>query len=179
VTWFVGKIRPESRVDDNLVEKASKFLGWWLVAYLYLRFWDAFAMTYTHQPGKQEGLSILTGGPLSFNFWMGEILLGVVVPMVILLSARLRQNKFLRGSALLLIVGGVVAYRWGTNLVGQLIVQPPSPVVDTPLFANYFPSTLEFMVAGGIIAFGLFAFTIGVRYLNVINHTAPEHAATD
>jgi Ni/Fe-hydrogenase subunit HybB-like protein len=179
VTWLVGMIRPETQINDNLLEKASKFLGWWLVAYLYLRFWDAFAMTYTHQPGKQEGLGILTSGPLSFNFWMGEILLGIIVPIVILLSSRLRENKLLRGAALLMIVSGVVAYRWDTNLVGQLIVQPPSPVIDVPLFAHYFPSTLEFMVAAGIIAFGLFAFTLGVRYLNIIDHSTPEHAAAD
>ena len=179
ITWLVGKMDSSSTVNDQLIEKVSKFLGWWLVAYLYLRFWDAFAMTYTHQPGKQEGLSLLTSGPLSFNFWVGEILLGIVIPVVILLSSRLRSNKLLRGGALLLVVGGVVAYRWDTNLVGQLIVQTPFAASEAPLYANYLPAPIEIIVALGILAFGMFAITIGVRYLKIIDHSTPEHAATD
>ena len=179
ITWLVGKMDSRSTVNDQLIERVSKFLGWWLVAYLYLRFWDAFAMTYTHQPGKQEGLSLLTSGPLSFNFWVGEILLGIVIPAVILLSSRLRSNKLLRGSALLLVVGGVVAYRWDTNLVGQLIVQTPFAASEAPLYANYLPAPIEIIVALGILAFGMFAITIGVRYLKIIDHSTPEHAATD
>lgn len=179
VSWLVGKIHSESVVNDNLIEKASKFLGWWMVAYLYLRFWDAFAMTYTHQPGKQEGLSLLTSGPLSFNFWVGEILLGAVIPAVILLSAKLRSNKILRGSALALIVGGVIAYRWDTNLVGQLIVQTPFAASEAPLYTRYLPAPIEIVVALGIIGFGMFAITMGVRYLRIIDHSQADHAATD
>ena len=179
VSWLVGKIHSESVVNDALIEKVSKFLGWWLVVYLYLRFWDAFAMTYTHQPGKQEGLNLLTSGPLAFNFWVGEILLGVVIPVVILLSGKLRSNKLLRGGALALVVGGVIAYRWDTNLVGQLIVQPPFAAAEAPLYTRYLPAPLEIVVALGIIGFGMFAITMGVRYLRIIDHSPAEHAATD
>jgi Ni/Fe-hydrogenase subunit HybB-like protein len=179
VTWLAGKLDPGSFVNDRLIDKVSKFLGWWLVAYLYLRFWDAFAMTYTHQPGKQEGLNILTSGPLSFNFWVGEILLGMVIPIVILLSRKLRSNKLFRAGALLLIVGGVVAYRWDTNLVGQMVVQTPFAAAEAPLYTSYLPAPIEVVVALGIIAFGMFAITLGIRYLKIIDHSTPEHAATD
>ena len=180
VTWIVGKLDSTSVVNDTLIEKASKFLGWWLVAYLYLRFWDAFAMTYTHQPGKQEGLNILTSGPLALNFWLGEILLGVVIPVIILLSSKLRTNQVFRSIALMLVVGGVIAYRWDTNLVGQLIVQTPFASIDTPLYTTYMPAPLEIGVAVGIVAFGIFAISLGVRYLKIIDHSVSgEHAATD
>ena len=49
-------------------------LDWSLVIYLYFRFWYAFSMTYTYEPGRSEGLTLLTKGPLAFNFWAGEIL---------------------------------------------------------------------------------------------------------
>ena len=29
-----------------------------MVVYLYFRFWDAFAMTYTYLPGRSEGLAL-------------------------------------------------------------------------------------------------------------------------
>lgn len=169
-TWLSGRLNPNIKVQDDLLDKVSRFLGWWLVGYLYLRFWDAFSMTYTFQPGRAEGLNLLTQGPLSFNFWFGEILLGTVIPMVILLSKRLRENRLNRALALLLIVGGVVAYRWDTTLVGQLIVQTPMPSTSTPLFTSYFPSLVEFAVGAGIVSFGLLAFTLGVKYFKVVNH---------
>jgi Ni/Fe-hydrogenase subunit HybB-like protein len=169
-TWVSGRLNSKIIVREDLLDKASRFLGWWLVGYLYLRFWDAFSMTYTFQPGRVEGLNLLTQGPLSFNFWFGEILLGAVVPMIILLSSRLRNNRLLRALALILVVGGVVAYRWDTTLVGQLIVQTPMSLDTAPLFTTYFPSLIEYAVGLGIIAFGFLAFSLGVKYLEVIKH---------
>lgn len=177
-TWIVGQINKEAAVREELLDKISRFLGWWLVGYLYLRFWDVFAMTYTPQPGREEGLSILTQGPLSFNFWFGEILLGALFPMIVLLSSRLRGNRLLRAAALTSVVGGVIAYRWDTNLVGQMIVQTPLSSNAAPLYTSYFPSMIEIISAAGIVSFGLLLFTIGVKYLRVVDHQPePVHAA--
>ena len=169
-TWVVSRLNRNITIKEELLDKTSRFLGWWLVGYLYLRFWDVFSMTYTFQPGRAEGLNLLTQGPLSFNFWFGEIFLGIAFPLVILLSTMLRSNKILRALALISIVGGVVAYRWDTNLVGQLIVQTPFSIDSAPLFTNYFPSIVEFVSAAGIIAFGMLAFTLGVKHLKVVDH---------
>jgi Ni/Fe-hydrogenase subunit HybB-like protein len=180
-TWIVGRLQPESNVRIDLINKVSKFLGWWLVAYLYLRFWDVFAMTYTYQPGREEGLSLLTQGPLAVNFWFGEIILGTLIPIVILLSDRLRKNPITRTAALGLIVGGVVAYRWDTNMVGQLVVQTPIPLNNPPVYTQYFPSMVEIAAAVGILAIGLMIFTLGAKYLKIVDHNPePElHGATD
>ncbi|NIV15915.1 MAG: hypothetical protein GWN62_33055, partial [Aliifodinibius sp.] len=159
-TWIVGKLQPESNVREDLLDKVSRFLGWWLVGYLYLRFWDTFAMTYTHQPGREEGLTLLTDGPLAVNFWFGEILLGIIVPLIILLNNRLRQIPFTRTLAYILIVGGVIAYRWDINLVGQLIVQAPIQMEDALLFTSYTPAMIEIVVSIGIVAIGLMLFTL-------------------
>lgn len=171
-TWIVGKLQPASHVREDLLDKVSRFLGWWLVGYLYLRFWDAFAMTYTHQPGREEGLSLLTNGPLAVNFWIGELLLGVLVPLIILLNNRLRTTPFTRTLAYILIVGGVIAYRWDINLVGQLIVQTPIQMKDSLLFTSYSPATIEIIVAVGIVAIGLMLFTLGAKYLRIVDHNA-------
>jgi molybdopterin-containing oxidoreductase family membrane subunit len=167
-TIIVGYLKPEVRVKEELIQKVTRFLGWMLVAYLYMRFWDMFAMTYTPQPGRLEGLSLLTAGPLSFNLWFGEILVGALVPIILLLNGKLSKHKALRLLALLLVVGGVEAYRWDTNMVGKMIVQ--RPFESAPMYAQYFPSMIEFAAGAGIIAFGLLLFTLGVQYLRVVDH---------
>lgn len=171
-----ARLTSRAQIEDRLLERLSQFVGWVLLVYLYVRFWDAFSMTYTYLPGRTEGLQMLTQGQLAFNFWVGEILLGAVVPIILLLTHRLRRIPWVRLVALALIVGGVVAYRWDTNLVGQLVLLTYLPQDITARYTTYIPSLIEFLTAAGIVAYGLLAFTLGVRHLNVIDHqVTPEH----
>jgi Ni/Fe-hydrogenase subunit HybB-like protein len=175
-SMLAARLTPRARVDDALIERLTHFIGWVLVGYLYFRFWDAFAMTYTYEPGRTEGLQLLISGPLSFNFWAGEIFLGAVIPIIVLLNPRLRANQWLRMAALALVVGGVVAYRWDTNLAGQLVLLTYLPQEIGVRYTAYFPSLIEFVAGAGVVAYGLMAFTLGVRYLNVINHGVAHEA---
>ena len=175
-SMLAARLTPRARVDDALIERLTHFIGWVLVGYLYFRFWDAFAMTYTYEPGRTEGLQLLISGPLSFNFWAGEIFLGAVIPIIVLLNPRLRANQWLRMAALALVVGGVVAYRWDTNLAGQLVLLTYLPQEIGVRYTAYFPSLIEFIAGAGVVAYGLMAFTLGVRYLNVINHGVAHEA---
>lgn len=169
-SMVASRMSPRANVNEGLLHPVSKFIGWVLVAYLYLRFWDAFSMTYTYEPGRTEGLNLLTEGMFSFNFWIGEILLGIIVPMIILLNNRLRSNQLVHMAALLMVVGGLVAYRWDTNLVGQIVLFNYVPQELIPRYTDYFPSLIEFLAGAGAIAYGFMAFTLGVRYLKIVDH---------
>jgi Ni/Fe-hydrogenase subunit HybB-like protein len=89
--------------------------------------------------------------------------------MVILLNGRLRSRQPLQILALLLVIGGLITYRWDTNMVGQLVVFSSLPQGITPLYTQYKPALIEIIVGMGVIAYALFAFTIGVRYLKIVN----------
>ncbi len=174
VSMLAGKLNPKIHIENSLLERLATFTGWGLVIYLYFRFWDALSMTYTYAPGRTEGLRYLTQGPLAFNFWVGEILFGAVVPIILLLVPRFRQNTWLRILALALVVGGVVAYRWDTTLSGQLVLLSYLPQDITARYTTYFPSLIEFISGAGVVAFGVLSITLGVRYLNIVNHAKEE-----
>ncbi|MBI3360322.1 MAG: polysulfide reductase NrfD, partial [Chloroflexi bacterium] len=112
----VGKLRRRDCADRSLLDGLAKFIGFTLVVYLYLRFWDALSVTYTYAPGRTEGLRLLTGGLFQWNFWAGEVLLGALVPAIMFLSPRLRANDRYLMTATALVVLGVVLYRWDVNL---------------------------------------------------------------
>jgi Ni/Fe-hydrogenase subunit HybB-like protein len=169
-TRLAGRLSNKIRINRQLLDQISSFIGWVLIVYLYFRFWDAFSMTYTYLPGRNEGLDLLTRGPLALNFWVGEILLGAVVPIIILRVERLRKNWIFHMAALLMVIGGVVAYRWDTNMAGELIVLTYLPQEIEAIFTSYAPSLIEWVTGLGVVAFGMLAFTLGVRYLNVIDH---------
>ena len=178
-TMLVARLSPSVKVDDELMQKLAQFVGWVLVGYLYFRFWDAFAMTYTYAPGKTEGLRVLTKGALSFNFWIGEILLGAVIPIVLLQVERFRKNVNLRMLAMFLVVGGVVAYRWDINLSGQLVQLTYLAQDITARYTTYFPSLIEILAGAGVVAYGLFAFSLGVKYLNVVYHPSAKETVQE
>jgi Ni/Fe-hydrogenase subunit HybB-like protein len=165
-----ARLTNHANVDNSLLDRVSQIIGWVLVAYLYFRFWDTLAMTYTYQPGRTEGLQLLSGGSLSFNFWVVEILLGAVVPILLLLNKRTRSLPLWRMLAMVLVVGGVVAYRWDTNLSGLLIYLSYLPGEPAVAYAAYHPSLTEILAGGGVVSYGLLAFSFGVRYLKVVDH---------
>jgi Ni/Fe-hydrogenase subunit HybB-like protein len=174
ISMIAARVSRNVHVDDRLLEKVASFIGWVLVVYLYFRFWDAFAMTYTYAPGRTEGLQLITRGPLAFNFWVLEIILGAVVPIFILLRPKLRARQMLRMVALALVVLGVIAYRWDTNMAGQLTVVTYLPSEIVTRYTTYFPSLVEILSSAGVIAYGALAITLGVRYLNVVDHRTRE-----
>jgi Ni/Fe-hydrogenase subunit HybB-like protein len=169
-----ARLTPRAKIDDSLLERVAYFIGWGLVAYLYFRAWDVLAMTYTYQPGRTEGLAILTHGVLSFNFWVLELLLGALVPLILLLNPRTRANPTLRMFALACVALGIITYRWDTNLSGLLLVLSFLPGEPAVFYTSYRPSLVEIACGIGLVAYALAAFSIGVRYLKVVDHTTAE-----
>ncbi|MGE5074019.1 MAG: NrfD/PsrC family molybdoenzyme membrane anchor subunit [Anaerolineae bacterium] len=169
-SMVASRLTSKAKINDVLIERVSYFVAWALVGYFYFRFWDAFAQHYTYEPGRTEGLELMTGGSLSFNFWFIEMLLGTAVPMILLLTPYTRKHPFWRMAALGMVVLGVIAYRWDTNLSGLLVVISYLPGQTQIQYTSYFPSLIELISGLGIVAYGLLAFSIGVRYLKVVDH---------
>ncbi len=176
-----ARLTSKAKVNDILIERVAQFLGYMMIGYLYFRFWDWLAQTYTYEPGRTEAFDLLTKGTLSFNFWFGEMIFGALLPTFILLYRPMRLSPFWRMLALAMIVGGVVALRFDTNLVGLLTVISYLPGQATVSYTSYTPSLVEWVTGLGIFAYGLLAFSLGVKYLRVVDHrlTSKEHKSVD
>ncbi|MBL8063992.1 MAG: polysulfide reductase NrfD [Anaerolineales bacterium] len=176
-SMLAARLTSKAKINDALIERVAQVLGYMMMAYLYWRFWDWLAQTYTYEPGRTEGFELLTKGPLSFNFWVGEMLVGALLPTIILLKRSWRQTPLWRMLAFAMIVGGVVAFRFDTNIVGFLAVISYLPGEALVQYTSYTPSLVEAVTGAGIVAFGLLAFSVGVKYLRVVDHriTSEEH----
>ncbi len=169
-----GRLTPKAKVNDILIERVAQFLGYLMIGYLYFRFWDWMATRYMHEPGRTEAYHLLTTGPLSFNFWFGELLIGTLIPTIILLYRPARLLPFWRMLALAMIVGGVIAFRYDINIVGQLAVISYLPGESVVSYTTYTPSLVEWASGLGIIAYGMLFFSLGVKYLRVVDHRLTE-----
>lgn len=172
-TMLASRLTNKAKVNDALIERVAQFVGYLLIGYFYFRAWDALATTYTYDPGRSEGLHFLTKGPFAFNFWFVEMLFGMIVPMILLLYRPTRINRFWRMLALLLVAAGVVAFRWDTNITGQLVLLSYVPGAAIT-YTSYRPSLIELLSGAAIVAYGLTAFSFGVKYLRVVDHTLIE-----
>lgn len=172
-SMLAGQLTRKAKLNDALIERVAQFIGYLLIGYFYFRAWDALSTTYTYDPGRSEGLHFLTNGPFAFNFWIVEMLFGMIVPMVLLLYKPTRVNRFWRMLALLLVAAGVVAFRWDTNIAGQLVLMPYI-AGQAIVYTSYKPSWVEIVTGAAIIAYGLAAFSLGVRYLRVVDHSLIE-----
>jgi Ni/Fe-hydrogenase subunit HybB-like protein len=172
-TMLSARLTTKAKINDALVERVAHFVGYLLIGYFYFRAWDALSTTYTYDPGRSEGLHFLTKGPMAFNFWIVEMLFGMILPMVMLLYKPIRANRFWRMIALFLVAAGVVAFRWDTNITGQLVLMPY--IADQAItYTTYRPSPVEILTGAAIIAYGFTAFSLGVKYLRVVDHTLIE-----
>ena len=165
-----SRITSRAKIKPELLTIVAKYIGWALVAYLFLRVWDLIFLSYKVGEIGGETWTYLTQGTLAINFWVGEMLIGIVIPMIILLVPKWRKNARLQILATGMVVIGLILYRWDTNMLGQMVVYSYLPQNAAALFTSYLPSLVEIGAGSGVVAYGLLVFSIGVRYFRIIDH---------
>jgi Ni/Fe-hydrogenase subunit HybB-like protein len=173
VEWITGK----RRIAQDVLRTIARFSGFALLVYGYIKFWDLAAATYYgRMPLVNEALRTLNQmTPYNFAFWVGEILVGIVIPAVLFLTPRFNRNP-----ALLVVGGisatlGIIINRWDTTVSGLFVPLKYSPGVQYVLPpGTYFPNLVEFGVALGIIGYALALLTLGILFLPLFGEK--EHA---
>jgi molybdopterin-containing oxidoreductase family membrane subunit len=115
--------------------------------------------------GTEEGriaADSLLSGPLATNFWVFEIIIGLVMPLFILVGSRMKSVQAMSTAGLLVLVGQFFQ-RFDLVTAGQ---QVPvfSGFNDLPTYFSYIPSTSEFLVTLGGIGVAGAGFLLGERF---------------
>ena len=113
---------------------------------------------------EQAGLgaaAILTG-PLSFNFWVFEIMIGMLFPLALLVMTKFKSAPAMALSSLLVLVGMFIS-RYDMVVAGQL---PPvyGGWDNLPSLFSYTPSIFEMAVTMAGLAFIGATFILGERF---------------
>ncbi|WP_419660067.1 NrfD family membrane protein [Desulfosarcina variabilis str. Montpellier] len=107
----------------------------------------------------------LFDGTAQTNAFLVELLLGVIVPWLMLLSPKVRSSRRWLFIACTMIVIGVLINRLNVFVVGY---RPPISE------ANYFPAIGEILVTVGLIAALMFIYRFLVTHLPVLNKPEQE-----
>ena len=149
------KLDPEMQVLSPLTRITIFLLG----TYLALKIGDMVI---------RETYVYLLAGTAQTNSFLVEIIFGVIVPWIMLLSPGVRRSRRWLFTACTLIVGGVLLNRINVFVVGY---RPP--VSEN----NYFPSITEMLITVGFIAGLMFLYRFFVTYLPVLNRPGEEVSA--
>jgi Ni/Fe-hydrogenase subunit HybB-like protein len=116
----------------------------------------------------RETYVYLWDGTAQTNAFLAEMVFGVIVPWVMLLSPAVRRSRRWLFIACTLIVGGVLL-----NRVNVFVVGYRPPVSEN----YYFPSVTEVLITVGFIAGLMFLYRFLVTYLPVLNRPGQEVSA--
>ncbi|MEJ2263089.1 MAG: polysulfide reductase NrfD [Anaerolineales bacterium] len=176
-TIITAHIRQRELIPEDTKRQVARFIGYVLLAYIYIKLWDWAATSYySHAPGTTSAIERLRATtPYTTTFWGLEVFLGGLIPAFLLLYQPTRRSDRALIIALSLIVMGVVVNRWNVTLSGLVVPPDWSPgVLGSVVAASYFPTAIEILVALGVLAYGLLGFTLGARFLPLYEQ---EHLA--
>ena len=162
------------RFRDDLVALLGGLLGVVIAVEAFLMGAEYLTAAY---PGAPEAAAVdrLLTGPYAPLFWF-EAVIGLAVPFVILAIGRLRRDPRWVALAAGIAIVGIFVHRLNLVLNGLSYVTiglPPGVSIGAEQggasgFATsywYVPTAIEWMVVGGVLAFGALVFTAAVLVL--------------
>lgn len=120
------------------------------------------------EPAHVQALQLIVSGPYWPVFWIWQLGLGVIVPLVLLLAARHRANIVAVAAAGFLVAFGLFGLRLNIvipALATEQITGFGDAIASERLQTAYFPSVMEWLVSASIVGLGLLLFGLGERYL--------------
>lgn len=158
-------------LDEKIVTRLGKFLLTFLLIFAFIVLIEILTKVYPF--GGEEEIKFLLNGPYSSTFWIGLILIGIVLPVGILIAAG--KSLYNVAAASLLSLVGAFSEKFGLIIAGQDMTQ--FQVVERAVMglegeaALYSVSAAEFaIILGAIGAIGIL-YIIGLRTIKLL----PSH----
>jgi len=166
VTYRVMGKQISEKLHQTLMSVGKVLLAYLLSIGLFFLYWK---MTTSHYFHKKEAYIMLTG-EYKINFWVFEVLIGYLIPIVIIAYSRFKDlNKMAFASFLIII--GIYVGRYDFIIVGQLVPYLGFTPFDSELggslasLASYAPNLTEIALSIGLFGFIWTGYVLGVKYL--------------
>lgn len=139
--------------------RLMRFMGGILLAGLLvdagLTFYEYGIPLLARNHHETQILDVMMFGPYAWTFWVLQIGLGLVIPIIIMLIPRLRTSPCWLAAAAGMVVVGIMGVRFNIVLPPQI-----TPVLNGYPNAHYFPTLMEwgvaaFLIAGGVLVYSL------------------------
>ncbi len=163
-------------LDDVLTKRLRRLFGVLVAAVFYFNLVYHLANLYATEHHGIERFILLDGGRYTILFWIGQVLIGTIIPLILLFGPKCRKStKALLISAMLVIIGGI-SQIYVLLIGGQaypLVLFPGKEVASSfsdGIVNSYNPSLPEVLLGLGGFALAIAIFLFAARVLKI----APE-----
>lgn len=148
---------------ENFLMQLGRLLGLLLAILVFFEFWRFLTSIYGELPERyQTAMHILK----SSEFWLGEVLLGMIIPFAVILFSNAKNIKAMVYASL----GGMVGiFYMRYDLVHDVLVYPMRMLKSReyqlpPQWIEYTPTITEWAIALGAIGITLALYYIGETF---------------
>jgi molybdopterin-containing oxidoreductase family membrane subunit len=113
------------------------------------------------EPAKSKIILLFLNGPFSLSFWLFEITIGFVLPILILLYAARKRKIAGLIVASIMVLAGYFVKRYDFVVASQAY---PLIKKQYPLL-SYRPTVMEILLIGGILGALFLIYTLGIKFL--------------
>ncbi len=145
--------------EYNILQSLIKVAGYMMLVYLVLKIGDLF---------YRGAAGLVFAGNLEGNMFLLEMIAGIIIPLVICFTPKLRNSKAGLATFSVLVVAGVILNRMNVVFTGM----------SDYIGGSYFPSAIEWLVSIGLVAMGVLAYLFIVENFNIVPKEQHE-AETD
>ncbi len=142
------------------------------VVKLYFLWSDFSQSIYGNVPQNVAAVNQVLYGPYGWIFWIGQLLIGSIIPILVLTQKKLAtRNGWAGWMGVLILIGFAVAR---ANIVFPALTVPELDALTTAfsgphLSFDYFPSLMEWAVTIGITGLAVLAFLIGSERMRLFH----------
>ncbi len=163
VSYRVSGREIDLHMQDVLIN-LGKILGFLIVVLGVFIIWKVLTDIFSSVTQQIEAQMLLLTGPLSLQFLGLEIILGAIIPFILLIHPKTRQNISSILAASIFVIIGIFFTRYDFIIAGQVI-----PNLE-PAHGFFFPSQVELTILMSLIALAGLVFTVGQRIFPLDEH---------
>jgi Ni/Fe-hydrogenase subunit HybB-like protein len=179
--WWAGRT-----LGDLRLAKLKNLLGVFVGAVFYFAMAYHLTNLYITQHHGIERFILLDGGVYTAMFWIGQVVVGAVIPLFLLYSPAFSKSRFAIATASLLVLAGGFFQVYIIVIGGQAFPMnlfPGKEVVASSFFdgtvATYVPTLAEGLLGIGGIAIAMTLVAVGSRMLQVLPESLEDPSESD
>ncbi|MCF6233429.1 MAG: polysulfide reductase NrfD [Rhodobacteraceae bacterium] len=167
-------------IGDALMHRLGRLLAVFIAAVLYFTVVRHLTNLYTAEHAGFEYFTLIGGGIYTWLFWLGQVLIGGLVPLALLLLPGFGKSPKTPLVASVLVVIGGFAQVYVIVIGGQAYPMELFPGYEITSgsglggIANYSPSLPELALGLGGVAVALLAVGVGTKVLRILPTTLSD-----
>ena len=168
-------------LGDYIVNKLRNLLGVFVASVLYFVAVYHFTNLYATEHHQVEKFLLLEGGVYTQMFWLGQILVGSLIPLVLIFMPQTKNCRVTLSIASALVILGGMAQVYVIVIGGQAFPLElfPGMEISSSFFdgvvVGYTPSIWEILLGIGGIAIALVLVVVGIAVLDLLPESLADH----